>query len=82
MDLCAAKGFTAPTWPGEYGGAGLNAGENQIFREEMSRINARSPLVGMGLSMIGPALLEFGTPQQQEEHLPKITSGDIRRNKI
>ncbi len=77
MDRCAAKGFTAPTWPKEYGGAGLNAGENQIFREEMVRINARTPLVGMGLSMIGPALLEFGTEEQKAEHLPKITSGEI-----
>ncbi len=77
MERCAGKGYTAPTWPKEYGGAGLSAEENQILRQEMSRINARPPLVGMGLSMIGPALLEFGTDEQKAEHLPKITDGSI-----
>lgn len=77
MDLCAEKGFTAPTWPKEYGGAGLSASEAQVLRQEMARINARPPLTGMGLSMIGPALLEFGTDEQKAEHLPKIANGAI-----
>ena len=71
MDRCAARGFTAPIWPTEYGGAGLSVKESQVLREEMSRINARPALVGMGLSMIGPALLEYGTDEQKAEHLPK-----------
>ena len=77
MDRCAEKGFTAPSWPKEYGGAGLNKDEINIFQEEMRSINARTPLVGMGLSMIGPALLEFGNDRQKSEHLPKIISGEI-----
>lgn len=77
MERCAAKGFTVPTWPEAYGGAGLNVSEAQILRQEMQRIKARTPLVGMGLSMIGPALLEFGTEEQKAEHLPKIASGEI-----
>ena len=77
MDRCAEKGYTAPTWPTEYGGAGLDAAEAQVLRQEMQRIKARTPLVGMGLSMIGPALLEFGTDEQKAEHLPQIASGAI-----
>ncbi len=77
MERCAAKGFTVPTWPDAYGGAGLDVSEAQILRQEMQRIKARTPLVGMGLSMIGPALLEFGTEEQKAEHLPKIASGEI-----
>ena len=77
LDRCAAMGFTAPTWPKEYGGAALSVGENLILHAEMARINARTPLVGMGLSMIGPALLEYGTEEQKTDHLPKITSGEI-----
>ncbi|MGB1189373.1 MAG: acyl-CoA dehydrogenase family protein [Pseudomonadales bacterium] len=77
MERCAAKGFTVPTWPEAYGGAGLDVSEAQILRQEMQRIKARTPLVGMGLSMIGPALLEFGTEEQKAEHLPKIASGEI-----
>ena len=77
MERCAAKGFTVPTWPEAYGGAGLDVSEAQILRQEMQRIKARTPLVGMGLSMIGTALLEFGTDEQKAEHLPKIASGEI-----
>ena len=77
MDLCAEQGFTVPTWPKEYGGAGLDADENRVLREEMARINARTPLTGMGISMIGPALLEYGNDEQRAEHLPKIARGEI-----
>lgn len=77
MQRCAEKGYTAPTWPKQYGGAGLNAGQAQVLREEMTRLKARTPLVGMGLSMIGPALLEYGTEEQKAEHLPRIATGEI-----
>lgn len=77
LERCVERGFTVPTWPKEFGGAGLDKDENSVLRSEMSRINARPPLVGMGLSMIGPALLEYGTDAQKQEHLPKIARGDI-----
>ncbi|MDE0756721.1 MAG: acyl-CoA dehydrogenase family protein [Pseudomonadales bacterium] len=77
MQRCAEKGYTAPTWPKQYGGAGLNARQAQVLREEMTRLKARTPLVGMGLSMIGPALLEYGTEEQKAEHLPRIATGEI-----
>ncbi|MEM7018249.1 MAG: acyl-CoA dehydrogenase family protein [Pseudomonadota bacterium] len=78
LDRMAKKGWTAPTWPKEYGGGGLNREENQILQSEMRRINARTPLVGMGTSMIGPTLLDFGTEEQKKEHIPKIVTGEIR----
>lgn len=77
MDRMSEKGFTVPTWPKEYGGAGLDSDEARVLREEMGKIQARTPLVGMGLSMIGPALLEYGDDEQRKEHLPKIASGEI-----
>ena len=77
LDRCAERGYTAPSWPKEYGGAGLNKDEVVVLQQEMQRINARPALVGMGLSMIGPALLEYGTEVQKQEHLPKIVRGDI-----
>ena len=77
LERCAERGFTVPTWPKEYGGAGLTKDEHQVLRNEMGRINARPPLLGMGLGMIGPALLEYGTDAQKEEHLPKIARGEI-----
>ena len=77
MDRCAEQGYTTPTWPKEYGGAGFDAEQHGIFQQELNRIGARRPLVGMGISMIGPALLEFGTEAQKAEHLPKIVRGEI-----
>ena len=77
MDRMAEKGWTAPMWPTEYGGGGLNKDDARILQEELGRIKARPAHTGMGLSMIGPALLEFGTEEQKQEHLPKIVRGDI-----
>ncbi len=77
MDRMAERGFTAPTWPTEYGGAGLDRDEARVLADELRRLDARPPLVGMGLSMIGPALLEFGNAEQKAEHLPKIVRGEI-----
>jgi len=44
MERMGAKGWTAPDWPTEYGGGGLNKAEHKILKEEMRRIKARSPL--------------------------------------
>lgn len=78
LERMAAKGWTAPAWPREYGGGGLGDGEAAIVREEMARAKIPPPLVGFGLSMIGPALLAFGSDEQKREHLPEITSGRVR----
>ena len=77
MERMAERGWTAPRWPAKYGGGGLSKEEADILQEELRQLGARAPLVGMGLSMIGPALLEFGTPEQCAEHLPQIVRGDI-----
>ena len=57
----AARGLTTPTWPREYGAAGLSYEENRVLQEEMAAARALPPLTGIGVSMIGPTLLEFGT---------------------
>ncbi|MFQ3255793.1 MAG: acyl-CoA dehydrogenase [Porticoccaceae bacterium] len=78
MDRMGAKGWTAPDWPTEYGGGGLDKAENKILKEEMSRIRARSPLDSFGIWMIGPALLKFGSEALKQQHLPAIIRGEIR----
>ena len=78
LDRMAAKGWTVPTWPKEYGGAGLSRKEESILLQEMRRINARSPLSSFGIWMLGPALLKFGTDAQRAEFLPPIARGEIR----
>ncbi len=78
MERCAERGFTAPTWPTEYGGGGLTPQQAKILFEEMAEVRARTPLTGMGMSMIGPTLLEFGTDEQKARHLPKIVRGEVQ----
>jgi alkylation response protein AidB-like acyl-CoA dehydrogenase len=78
LDHCAERGYTAPTWPTEYGGGGLSPQQARVLYEEMGAIRARAPLMGMGLSMIGPTLLELGTPEQKARHLPKIVRGEVQ----
>jgi alkylation response protein AidB-like acyl-CoA dehydrogenase len=78
LERCAAKGYTVPDWPKEYGGAGLSAAEAKIWREEMARINARPPLSSFGIWMLGPALLKFGTEEQKRHYLNQIARGEIR----
>jgi alkylation response protein AidB-like acyl-CoA dehydrogenase len=72
------KGYNVPTWPKEYGGAGLSAAEGKVLREEMARIGARPPLSSFGIWMLGPALLKFGTEGQKKRFLNEIARGEIR----
>ena len=78
LERMAARGWTVPTWPKEYGGGGLSKDEAKILQAEMRRIKARSPLTSFGIWMLGPALLKFGSHEQKLEHLPKIARGEIR----
>jgi alkylation response protein AidB-like acyl-CoA dehydrogenase len=78
LELAAARGWTAPRWPREYGGGGLNAEQAGVLESEIARLELPPPLVGFGLTMIGPTLLQFGSEELKREHLPKITRGQIR----
>ncbi len=78
LDTMAARGWTVPDWPAAYGGGGLSPAETKVLREEMKAIGARSPLNSFGISMLGPALLKYGTEEQKLEHLPRIARGEIR----
>jgi alkylation response protein AidB-like acyl-CoA dehydrogenase len=78
LDRMAARGWTTPDWPREYGGGGLSPAETKALRQEMARLGCRLPLFSFGISMLGPALLKYGTEAQKQEHLPKIVRGEIR----
>src|SRR6059058_5879559 len=59
----AQRGWIAPHWPKEYGGAGMSTVEQFIFNEELA--NARMPAVGgMGITHIGPVLILYGSEEQ------------------
>lgn len=78
LERMGSKGWTAPTWPKEYGGGGLTPAENAVLQSELRRIGARPALLSFGIWMLGPVLLEYANEEQKKEHLPKIVRGEIR----
>lgn len=69
-----AQGWLVPLWPREWGGTGWTALQRFIFETECALAGA--PLVHpMGVRLVGPVLLRFGTEAQKREHLPRILSG-------
>ena len=78
LEVMAERGWTVPDWPKEYGGGGLTPAESKVLREEMRRIGARNPLYSFGISMLGPALLKYGSEEQKKRFLPEIARGEIR----
>lgn len=78
LDVMAERGWTAPTWPSQYGGGGLSNAENAVLQAELKRINARPALYSFGIWMLGPVLLEYANEEQKLEYLPKIVRGEIR----
>ncbi|MFC0283478.1 acyl-CoA dehydrogenase family protein [Camelimonas abortus] len=69
------KGWVAPAWPKEYGGAGWSVAQRYIFAEEY-RKRGLPPLLPNGLVMVGPLLIELGSEEQKRKYLPGILSGD------
>lgn len=69
------QGWVAPDWPEEYGGTGWDINQRYIFQEECKLANAPA-LLPMGLQMLGPMLIRYGTDAQKDYYLPRILSGD------
>ena len=73
-----AKGWGVPTWPAAYGGGGLGGAEARVIAEELAAAGAYNPIGGMGVIMFGPTLLEYGTEEQKQQHIPSIVKGEVR----
>ena len=78
LDVMASRGWTIPDWPSAYGGGGLSAAQAKVLKEEMTALGARPPLTSFGISMLGPALLKFGTEAQKTHYLGQIARGETR----
>src|SRR5680860_803762 len=67
-------GWLAPGWPREFGGMGLSASKQLIYTEEFENYGvARTP--DHGIMLLGPLLIQYGSPEQQEYFLPRILEG-------
>ena len=70
----AEHGWTCVGWPKEHGGRGLSLWQQVIFHEEYARSDAPSRVNHLGEELLGPTLIAFGTPEQQQRFLPKIVA--------
>ena len=75
MKKLAGKGWIAPAWPLEYGGAGMTVMQQFVFNEELAKARAPRP-GGIGVGFAGPTIIVYGTEEQKKEHLPGIVSGE------
>ena len=78
MKRMAAKGWTTPTWPKEYGGGGLTPAQARVLEKEMAAGKYRPPVLAFGIWMLGPVLLEYATEAQKQTHLRRIVNGEVR----
>ncbi|MBI2162193.1 MAG: acyl-CoA dehydrogenase family protein [Candidatus Rokubacteria bacterium] len=71
-----AAGWVGITWPTEYGGRGAGLIERVIWEEEY--FAARAPVLpgSMGLNLVGPTIIHWGTEAQKRRHLPPILNAD------
>ena len=76
MKKLATKGWVAPAWPKEYGGAGMTIMEQFIFNEELAQARAPRP-GGIGIAMAGPTIIVYGSDEQKQEHLSGMLSADV-----
>jgi hypothetical protein len=74
--ILAARGWSAPGWPVEYGGAGFTPVQRHLFSEELARGDT-VPILPFGINMVGPVIYTFGTPEQKQRFLPGILNGDV-----
>jgi alkylation response protein AidB-like acyl-CoA dehydrogenase len=73
------KGWATPTWPTQYGGGGLSPKQARVLQQEMQKAGAFNPLMfGMGVTMIGPTILDYGTEAQKAKHIPPIVRGEVQ----
>lgn len=70
-----ARGWAAPDWPAEFGGPGWTEMQRYIFAAECARAGAPN-LAPMGLKMVAPVIMHYGTPRQRAHYLPRILSGE------
>ncbi|HEX5479350.1 MAG TPA: acyl-CoA dehydrogenase family protein [Dehalococcoidia bacterium] len=73
----AARGWIAPAWPKEYGGAGMTVMQQFIFNQEMASAGApRGGNYGIGTGWAGPTIILYGNEEQKQKYLPPIVKGD------
>ena len=69
-------GWVGIHWPKEYGGQGATLIQQAIYAQETTRARAPQPANGLGISIVGPTLIDHGTEEQKKRYIPKILNAD------
>ena len=74
----AQKGWVAPAWPKEYGGAGMTIMQQFIYNLETARMRGPSPIFigGLAVAVIGPTIIIYGSEEQKQKHITRILAGE------
>src|SRR3954468_15974327 len=73
---CYEAGYVGRAWPSEFGGGGGAAAEQIVIDQELAAAGAPELVNVVGLDVLGPSLLRFGTDEQRRRHIPAILSAD------
>ena len=71
-----AAGWVGISWPKEYGGRGASLMQNIIYNQELSRMRAPALVNLLGIMLVGPTLIQWGTPEQKQRYISKILSAE------
>ncbi|MFN3810371.1 MAG: acyl-CoA dehydrogenase family protein [Roseateles asaccharophilus] len=74
--ILGRQGWHGWAWPKQFGGPGWNAVQRHLFEEECALAGAPR-VVPFGPVMVAPVIMAFGSPEQQQRHLPGIMSGEV-----
>ena len=69
-------GWVGVSWPKEYGGRGATLEQQVVYNEELARSNAPSLVNGLGIMLVGPTLMHWGSEEQKKRYVPKILSAE------
>jgi alkylation response protein AidB-like acyl-CoA dehydrogenase len=75
QSILSRKGWLAPHWPAEYGGAGWSVTQKFIYEQE-SALAHTPPVIPFGLNMLAPVLIKYGSEEQKAHWLPRMLRGD------
>ena len=70
------NGWAGLTWPKEFGGAGLTPAHQIVFASELAKYDATSGFIQAAQGLVGPTLMQHGTPEQQQRYIAPLLAGD------
>jgi alkylation response protein AidB-like acyl-CoA dehydrogenase len=71
-----AAGWVGIGWPRQYGGQNATVTQQLIYNQELAKLHSPVLVNGLGITLVGPTLMHWGTEEQKKRHVAKILSAD------